>query len=345
MNGEPIRKGDLVRLSDGTLTEADARRLLEQKRWPNGIVCAFTDCGGSEVARYEIKESTRKNGRRVPARSLFKCKACGRQFSVTKGTIFEDSHIPLRTWLMVAYRMCSSKTSVSALQIKREFGLSSYESAWFMLHRIRFAMTDKNPDRLQGEIEADETYVGGKVRGHPKQKAARARKQGHRITHHMDNKTPVFGILERGGRVRAEAMPDISQRNVQRTLFYGIAASGSRLITDEHKYYYGIKALLPHDVIRHSSEYVRGDVHTQGIEGFWSLLKRGLTGTYFHVDAGYLNQYVQEYAFRHNTRRISDVERFDELMRNVGGRVDWYVGKSKRPSEPYEQNEPSELPD
>lgn len=345
MNGEPVRKGDLVRLSDGTLTEADARRLLEQKRWPNGIVCAFPDCGGSDVVRYEVKASVRTNGRAIPPRSLLKCKACNRQFSVTKGTIFEDSHIPLRTWLMVAYRMCSSKTSVSALQIKREFGLSSYESAWFMLHRIRYAMTDKNPTRLAGTIESDETYYGGKPRGHKEHKKAKARAAGRKQSAHFSSKTPIFGILERGGRVRAEVMPDINQRKVQRTLFYNIAASKSRLITDEHRYYYGIEVLLPHDVIRHTSEYVRGDVHTQGIEGFWSILKRGLTGTYFHVDAGYLNQYVQEYAFRHNTRRITDVERFDELMRNVGGRVDWYVGKQKRPSEPYEQDEPSEPPD
>src|SRR5438477_7301504 len=123
MQGEPVRKGDLVKLSDGTLTESGARLLLEQKRWPDGVRCAFTDCGGSEVVRFEAKASQRKPtaGRKtldVAKRQLFKCKACGRQFSVTKGTIFEDSHIPLRTWLMVAYRMCSSKKSVSALQIK-----------------------------------------------------------------------------------------------------------------------------------------------------------------------------------------------------------------------------------
>ena len=156
MNSEPRRKGHTPLLTDVLRDEKDARVFLESKRWPNGVVCAFPDCGGSEVMRFEVKSSTRKNGRTVPARSLFKCKACGRQFSVTKGTIFEDSKIPLRTWLIVAQRMCVSKKSVSARQIEREFGVT-YESAWFMCYRIRFAMTDKHPTKLSGTIEADET--------------------------------------------------------------------------------------------------------------------------------------------------------------------------------------------
>jgi transposase-like protein len=338
MQGEPITKGDLVKLSDGSLTEADARAILEKKRWPNGVVCAFDDCGGAEVTRFEVTGQTYKRkgkkDRVVPARSLFRCKACSRQFTVTKGTIFEDSKIPLRTWLMVGYRMCSSKTSVSALQIQREFGLKSYESAWFMCHRIRYAMTDKNPTRLKGTIEADETYIGGKPRGHLKQRISKHSTMSERISAAWAKKEAVFGIKERDGRVRAMAMHKPTQRKIQRAIFENVAASDSRLMSDEHNYYRGISSLLPHDVIRHKSEYVRGEVHTQGIESFWSILKRGLTGTYFHVDAAYLNQYVQEYAFRHNTRHISDTERFNELMRNVGGRVDWYVGKGASEPEP-----------
>lgn len=338
MQGEPITKGDLVKLSDGSLTEADARAMLERKRWPNGVVCAFTDCGGAEVTRFEVKAGTRKlaNGkvREIAARSLFKCKACSRQFTVTKGTIYEDSHIPLRTWLIVSYRMCSTKTSVSALQIQREFGLKSYRSAWFMCHRIRYAMTDKNPTRLKGTIEVDETYIGGKPRGHLSQRTNATTTMSERISAAWAKKEAVFGIRERDGRVRAMAMHKPSQRKIQKAIFENVAAGESRLMSDEHNYYRGIDSLLPHDVIRHKSEYVRGEVHTQGIESFWSILKRGLTGTYYHVDAAYLNQYVQEYAFRHNTRHISDAERFDELMRKVGGRVDWYVGKGASEKEP-----------
>ena len=172
MNAEPRRKGHTPNLTDLLRTEADARDFLEQKRWPNGVVCPLDNCGSTEITKFEVKASVRKNGRPVPARSLYKCKGCGRQFSVTKGTIFEDWKIPLRTWLIVAQRMVVSKKSVSAHQIEREFGLS-YESAWFMCHRIRWAMTDKNPARLHGTIEADETYVGGKVRGNRAQRQKR----------------------------------------------------------------------------------------------------------------------------------------------------------------------------
>jgi transposase-like protein len=330
MHKEPQSKGPLVALTDGTLTEADARVMLEQIRWPRGLRCIFPDCGGAEVYRIEVKASVRKpkkgeaEGRLVGPRQLYKCKACRRQFSVTKGTIFEDSKIPLRTWITVMYRMCSSKKGVSAHQIHREFGIT-YETAWFMCHRIRYAMTDKNPGPLSGTIEADETYVGGKPRGHRKQRI-QGKTMSEAIKESWDKKTPVFGIMERGGRVRAGVMK-VNQRNVERVMFYGIDRKKSRLMTDQHPVYARIGAMLPHDVIRHDSEYVRGEVHTQGIESFWSILKRGLIGTYHHVDAGYLNQYVNEFAFRHNARKISDGERFTSLLENVEGRVDWYVGQ------------------
>jgi len=149
-----------------------------------------------------------------------------------------------------------------------------------------------------------------------------------RITEAWANKTPVFGIRERDGRVRARVMKKVSQQEIERTMFHHIDRENSRLMTDEHIIYNRINQLLPHDVIRHKSEYVRGEVHTQGIESFWAILKRGLVGTYHHVDAGYLNQYVQEYAFRHNTRHITDAERFNALLENVSGRLDWYVGKN-----------------
>jgi len=332
MHGEPKRRGELVKLIDGTLTEADARAMLEAERWPNGVHCLFPDCGGAEVWRIQAKGKTLKSGRVVGPRSLYKCKACRRQFSVTKGTIFEDSKIPLRTWIIVMYRMCSGKKGTSARQIGREFGLTP-ETAWFLLHRIRYAMTDKNPSRLKGIIEADETYIGGKPRGHRNDRIKRHATMSERIKAAWEKKEPVFGIKERGGKVRAIHMGKLTQNKVQRTIFENVAHSQSRLMTDEHNYYYGMKALLPHDVIRHKSEYVRGEVHTQGIESFWSILKRGLIGTYHHVDAGYLNQYVQEFAFRANTREIEDVERFKMLMGQIGGRVDWFLSQPSEASE------------
>jgi transposase-like protein len=324
MHTEPKTKGPLVALTDGSLTEADARTMFEGMRWPNGPVCTFGDCGGSEVYRISVAAKTLKSGRYVGPRSLYKCKACRRQFSVTKGTIFEDSKIPLRTWLVVMYRMCSSKKSVSARQIEREFGLS-HRAAWFMCHRIRWAMTDKNPTPLKGTLEADETYVGGKPRGHLKQRLAARPTISQRLKAAYDSKTPVFGVTERGGQIRADVMPKVSADAVERVLRDNVDRANARLFTDEYPLYRRMSKLLPHDVIRHKSEYVRGEVHTQSIESFWAILKRGLIGTYHHVDAGYLNQYVNEYEFRHNTRKVSDAERFRALASQTEGRLTWYL--------------------
>ena len=202
MHSEPNPKGDVVKLERDVLSEADARAMLERIRWPQGVRCIFPDCAGQEVYRIEVKAKTYASGRTVQARHLFKCKTCKRQFSVTKGTIFEDSKIPLSVWIRVMFRMCASKKGVSAYEIKRIYGLT-YEAAWFMCHRIRWAMTDKEGSLLSGIVEADETYVGGKPRGHAQHRAARMT-MSERITAAKKNKTPVFGILERGGRVRGD---------------------------------------------------------------------------------------------------------------------------------------------
>jgi transposase-like protein len=297
--------------------------LFERLRGPKGVRCVQPDCNGKDVYRITVKGKTLKSGRVVGPRELFKCKKCRRQFSVTKGTIFEDSHIPLRTWLVVMYRMCSSKKSVSARQIEREFGLS-HRAAWFMCHRIRWAMTDKNPPTLSGDVEADETYVGGKPRGHRNRRKPRTMSEAIRASY--ASKTPVFGMIERHGRVRAKVMPRVSQENVERAIFHGVDRGRTRLVTDEHPVYQKMHEMLPHDVIRHESEYVRGEIHTQNIDSFWAVLKRGLIGTYHHVDAGYLAQYVAEYEFRHNTRNIKDADRFKALASQTEGRLSWYVG-------------------
>ena len=216
MHREPIRKGDLVTLADGTLTEADTRAMFEKMRWPNGPICTFDDCGGAEAYRISVAGKTLKSGRVVGPRELFKCKACRRQFSVTKGTAFEDSKIPLRSWLTVMYRMCSSKKSVSARQIEREFGLS-HRAAWFMCHRIRWMMTDKNPKPLKGTLEADETYIGGKPRVHRKHREWQTMSDA--IKESRDKKIPVFGVIERDGNVRAAVLPKVNQANIERALW------------------------------------------------------------------------------------------------------------------------------
>ena len=228
--------------------------------------------------------------------------------------------------------MCSSKKGISAHQIHREYGLT-YEAAWFMAHRIRWAMTEKGGSLLSGTVEADETYVGGKQRGHIEGRHV-TMTQSERVQAGLDNKTQVFGILERGGRVRAQVQPEkgtrLSRPELQATLTGNIDTKNAHLITDEALYYRGIERHLPHGIIRHRSEYVRGEVHTQRIESFWAGLKRQLMGTHHHVDAGYLNQYVQKHAYRHNTRQITDQERFSQLLGQIDGRVTWYVGQNAK---------------
>jgi transposase-like protein len=235
MHKEPARKGSLVSLTDGTLTEEQARTMLEGIRWPTGLACIF--CGVMDVYRLEVAgktypaTATRKE-RTVGPRSLYKCKACRKQFSVTKGTIFEDSKIPLRTWIVVMYRMCSSKKGVSALQIQREFGLS-YESAWFMCHRIRYAMQDKNPALLTGTVEADETYIGGKAHNMHADRRKAVMKGGRGT----QAKTAVFGMVERGGMARTTVVPDTTRPRLEGLLLRGIDTKRANLMTDEHGAY------------------------------------------------------------------------------------------------------------
>ena len=220
--------------------------------------------------------------------------------------------------------MCASKKGISSHQLHRMLDVT-YNTAWYMSHRIRHGMKDKGP-LLSGIIEADETYVGGKPRGHAKHRAKRLT-MSERIKEAKGKKTPVFGILERGGRVRTVVMQDRAIKATMEREFLGnVDLDNSVLMTDESNLYGDIKQLLPHHTVNHSKEYVTGkdiQTHTQGIEGFWSRLKRQLYGTHHHVQAGFLGMYADEAAFKHNTRHESDAERFDYGLANVKGRLNW----------------------
>ena len=308
MHKEVKSNSPLQNLMDNFATEADSRALLERMRWPDGVNCPRDDCDSNKIMRFK-------------SRPIFKCKKCKRQFSVTVGSIFEDSKVPLRTWLHIIYLMCSSKKGISAHQVHRQFGVT-YKTAWYLCHRIRYSMIDTWDTPLTGVIEADETYVGGKPRRHPSKKIGT---MPEAVSKAKRNKTPVFGMLERGGRVRAIAMKPITKKGVQVRLRQNIDLANSRLVTDESFLYDGIGAYLPHDTIRHADAYIVGDnIHTQGIENFWSLLKRGLIGTYHHVTPHYLHQYVGEFAFRFNARKMTDPERFAHALGNVEGRLTWF---------------------
>jgi len=305
-------------------TDDQCREFLEASRWPDGPICP--KCGADNPYRIERRSRTKNI-----VTKLYRCRACRKDYTATVGTIFADSHIPLSKWFAGIYLMSASKKGMSAHQLHRQLGIT-YKSAWFMCHRIREAMRSKEFAPLMGVIEADETYIGGKPRGH---RTNATSTMSERIKEAWAKKEPVLGIVERGGNVRTMHMGKLSQRKVQDALAQHIDLDRSALITDEHPYYYGIARRLPHGVIRHKSEYVRGPVHTQNIESYWATLKRGLFGTFHHVDAAYLGSYLNEFEFRFNRRKVSDAERFASLVASTRGtRLTWYC-ETEQPENPY----------
>lgn len=269
--------------------EDEARALLERLRWPNGPACPR--CGGADPYRLTPKVGSKRPGRK----GLLKCRACRKQFTVTVGTIFEDSHIPIVTWLTAFHLVCSSKKGISAHQLHRMLGVT-YKSAWFMAHRIRYAMTQEPlASKLDGIVEVDETYVGGKSRGRGYDSA-------------RERKIPVMALLERGGRVKA--MVPVSGQNLKQHVRDHVAPT-AHVMTDEQKGYRGLsKEFAAHSTVNHSAkEYARGDVTINSVESFFSLLKRGVVGTFHHVSKQHLHRYVDEFVFRYDARKVSDRER------------------------------------
>lgn len=283
---------DLTDLAAHFRDAESAREFLERMRWPNGPICPH--CEGMEA--YKITPKVRSSTRQ----GVYKCKECRKQFTVTVGTIFEDSHIPLNKWLLAFHLLCASKKGMSAHQLHRMLGVT-YKSAWFMAHRIRYAMSQPPLDKkLKGTVEADETYIGGKRRGTP---PGRPGLESH--------KSPVFSVLQRGGVVRSFHVRRVTAENL-RTLLCETTAETARVITDDFKAYIGLAARFKkHETINHSEKcYVRdGDIHTNTVEGFFGLLKRGINGIYHQVGAQHLHRYLSEFDFRYNSRKMKDCER------------------------------------
>ncbi len=289
-------------------TNERARAYLEAVRWPDGPFCPH--CGNADSDRvYKLKANPEKKIRP----GLHECAECKKQFTVTVGTIFERSKVPLRKWLVAWYLLCSSKKGYSAAQLQRALELGSYRTAWFMLHRIRYAL--RHPvfaDKLGGRgdggvVEADETWIGGVKHG-----------KGRAYT---GNKTAVVSVVERGGRVRSFAVKRVTGANLSRTL-QGQVHPQATLITDEHRGYIAPgKQFKAHQTVNHSKrEYVRGTVHTNTVEGFFGNLKRGINGIYHHVGSHYLAQYLGEFDFRYNTRKLTDGQRTITGLQQVGGK-------------------------
>lgn len=271
-------------------------------RWPDGPVCPH--CDGRE--HYHLKTQRR-----------WKCKACRKQFSVKVGSIFEDSPLGLDKWMTAAWLIANCKNGISSYEVARALGVTQ-KSAWFMLHRLRFAMQTGSFMKLGGggnAVEVDETFIGGKARNmHLDKKARRITGTGGK------DKTVVMGILERGGKVRASVISDRRKKTLQAEIKKHVRA-GSALYSDELLSYEGLAKDYAHAVINHAVAYVDGKVHTNGMENFWSLLKRGINGTYVSVEPFHIFRYLDEQTFRYNNRKDqNDADRFAELMSNAAGR-------------------------
>jgi len=246
------------------------------------------------------------------------------QFSVKVGTVMEDSPIALSKWLMAMWQIVNCKNGISSYEVHRAIGITQ-KSAWFLDHRIRFALGLGATNKFSGQIEADETFIGGKARNmHKSRRAAKITGTGGK------DKTAVMGILERGGKVRTSVVPNRKKKALQSEIREHVLA-GSALFTDALKSYEGLDE-FQHEVVDHAVEYVRGEVHTNGLENFWSLVKRGLNGTYISVEPFHLFRYVDEQAFRYNNRKMNDGDRFNIVVRQIVGKLltwDQLTGKTE----------------
>lgn len=310
----PKHPGDdltLMSITQRFSTEEAAREYFENLRWPTGPVCPH--CGNADAAR--IYKVTANAGKKIRA-GLYKCAECSDQFTVTVGTVMEDSHIPLNKWLIAFYIMCASKTQVSALQLQRQLELGSYRSAWFLCQRIRFALMDPVPDdQLTGTVEADETYIGGKKRGHGRG--------------YVGNKTAVVSLVERDGRARSQVVEMVNGKEITKILRAHVA-SDAHLNTDESPLYKKVgKEFASHDVVNHSrEEYGYTDIMsgrlatTNAVEGFFGNSKRSLDGTHHHISKQHTGLYFAELDYKYNTRKSTDGARTaDGILRVAGKRL------------------------
>lgn len=307
MNNEQI---NLSTLAEHFSSEEKARELIEKMLWKDGVICPH--CNAKEAYRIQAKEGSKTGARK----GLRKCAECREQFSVTVGTIFEGSKIPLNKWLLAIHLLCSSKKGFSAHQLHRSLGIT-YKSAWFMAHRIRYAMTQEPLfSKLNGTVEVDETYVGGKSKNmHRKEREKRIQGRG------TVDKAPVVTLVERDGRVKSQYMESVTGENLKKALIECVE-SDACIMTDESPSYFGVNQhFADHQSVNHKKgEYVRNSAHVNTAESVHALLKRGIIGTFHHVSKKHLHRYLNEFDFRFNNRKIADGERTLEAIRGFEGK-------------------------
>lgn len=279
---------------------ANCREYVIARRWPGGVTCP--SCGSAKVSFSQKHNRWQCSSRHDK-----------RQFTVKTGTIFEDSPLGLDKWLIAMWQVVNCKNGVSSYEIHRAIGVTQ-KSAWFMDHRIRLALDMGSTEKLSAEVEADETFIGGAARNmHVSKRKRRITGTGGK------DKTAVMGILERGGKVRTAVIPNRRKKALQAEVKKHVQA-GSALYTDALLSYGGLESDYAHQVIDHAVKYVDGKIHTNGLENFRSLLKRGISGTHISVEPFHLFRYLDEQTFRYNNRQLNDAERFSMAVSGVLGK-------------------------
>lgn len=291
----------LLQMMDTLHTEEDCRVYLENVRWNGKPICPH--CGSISENHYKLTQNGEFKG-------LYKCRDCGKRFTVRQGTMFEGSNLPLKKWFYAIYLFLSHKRGISSCQLAKDIGVTQ-KTAWFMLHRIRHNVRDDDAD-FNDMTQVDETYVGGKTQRN-RGGQGRSTKQ----------KTPVMGLLS-DGKVYARVIKNASSK-VLLGIIDKLVRKGSTVITDKWKGYNKVKERYIHEVVEHNlKEYVNVDgFHTNSIEGFWSQLKGGIIGIYFFVSPKHLQNYCKEFVFRYNTRKQSDADRFNEFLGSFTERLHW----------------------
>jgi transposase-like protein len=281
-----------------------AHAFFVQHRWPNGVACPRMGCGSADVtylAKYR----------------RWNCKECKRQFTAKVGTVFEDSPIGLDKWLPAFWLIASNRNGISSHELARALGVTQ-KTAWFMLHRIREAMQSENFGPFTGTVEVDEAYIGGKWRTKSKSKRRALRASG---IGPQEDKTPVFGMVERKGRVRAWKVPMVNHKTLLPMLRASIDQDATVYTDGSYLYTHINEYFLEHSSVNHElEEYVRGNVHTNTIECFWAVLKRTIGGTYTHVHPRHLDRYLSEQVFRFDERENDDGPRFAKAAKGADGK-------------------------
>lgn len=271
--------------------EQTCREYLEEIRWNKNPFCPH--CGNMEVFRY-------KDGR------LFKCKACRQQFTIKVGTIFEDSKIPLQKWFLAIFIVTAHKKGISSVQLSHDIAVTQ-KTAWFMLQRIRYALNRRaDAGKMDGTVEVDESFFGGQDKfKHKSKKLAREGKS---------DKTIIMGLIQRDGRVITEKIPSVHSWILQ-PIVRKYVKINSTVVTDSFRGYDGLHVGYDHGVVKHMfGEYVRGNYHTNTLEGFWSLVRRGFYGIYHSISDKHITKYLDEFSFRYDLRNRSQVERFGNML-------------------------------